>query len=57
MIHLKTPLEIEKMKKAGKVVGDLLKFLEERRYVARLTTKSCTGYRPTDLSRKDKSSV
>lgn len=38
MIHLKTPLEIEKMKKAGKVVGDLLKFLEEKIKIG-MTTK------------------
>jgi len=30
MIVLKTPTEIQKMKKAGKVVGDLLKHLEEK---------------------------
>ena len=38
MIYLKTPFEIDKMRKAGKVVGDLLKFLEEK-IQAGMTTK------------------
>ena len=38
MIYLKTPYEIDKMRKAGKVVGDLLKFLEEK-IQAGMTTK------------------
>ena len=38
MIYLKTPFEIDKMRKAGKVVGDLLKFIEEKIQVG-MTTK------------------
>ena len=38
MIYLKTPQEIQKMKKACRIVGDMLRLLEEKIHVG-MTTK------------------